>query len=146
VGLGLSQLFTNNGYRYDPLKKVESVLATEIEPGDRVVHSNKLTYLPVFYYDPALSMTFVGDVTGSSTDTLSKATRKILGVNDSPDIASAVGDATRVWFVIYQQSVDEYVEAGYATHAHLQYLSEHYDRVSQTPYGDVLLYLFERKP
>lgn len=146
IGLGLSQLITNNGYGIDPLKKVETILAAEVRPGDEVVHSNKLTYLPLFYYDPTLPMTFIGDDPGGSTDTLSKATRKILEVNDAPDIASAVGDAQRVWFVIYQESVDEYVDAGYATHAHLQYLNDHYDQVSQSTYGDVLLYLFERKP
>ena len=146
IGFGLVQLFTNNGIGYDPLNKMESVLATEVEPGDVVVHSNKLTYLPAFYYDPELPMTYVGDVPGSSTDTLSLATRRILGVNDSSDIATAVGSAPRVWFVIYQQSVDEYVAAGYATHAHLKYLTKHYNLVSQTRYGDVLLYLFERKP
>lgn len=48
IGLGLSQLFTNNSYGLDPLKRVEVVLATEVQPGDMVVHSNKLTYLPLF--------------------------------------------------------------------------------------------------
>ena len=146
IGFGLSQLFTNNGYGFDPLKRVEIVFAKEVQPGEVVVHSNKLTYLPVFYYDPTLPMTFVGDVSGSSTDTLSQATRRILGVNESPDIASAVGSTQRVWFVIYQESVDEYVQAGFETHAHLQYMNEHYHLVSQSIYGDVLLYLFERKP
>lgn len=91
-------------------------------------------------------MNFVSDAPGGSTDTLSKATRKILGVNDAPDIASAVGDAQRIWFIIYRQSVDEYVAAGYATHAHLRYLGEHFNLVSQTVYGNVLLYQFERNP
>lgn len=146
VGLGLSQLATNNGYRFDPLKKVETVLMAEIQPGDLVVHSNKLTYLPLFYYDPTMPMNFVGDEPGGSTDTLSKATRKILGVNDAPDIESAVSGAQRIWFVIYQESVSEYIQAGYETHAHLKYLNEHYNLISQSSYGNVLLYLYEQKP
>jgi uncharacterized membrane protein len=146
IGIGLSQLATNNGYGVDPLKRVEAVLAAEIQPGDVVVHSNKLTYLPLFYHDATLPMTFVGDTPGGSTDTLSKATRRILGVSDSPDLASAVGSAQRIWFVIYQESVEEYVDAGYATHAHLKYLNDHYKKVSQSTYGDVMLYLFENKP
>ncbi|MDP3721093.1 MAG: hypothetical protein Q8R09_01420, partial [Anaerolineaceae bacterium] len=97
VGLGLSQLATNNGYGYDPLKKVEAAISNEIKPGDLVVHSNKLTYLPFFYYDPALPMTFIGDDPGGATDTLSKATRKILCVSDSPYIQSAVSGAQRIW-------------------------------------------------
>ncbi|MBA4383155.1 MAG: hypothetical protein C0410_00315, partial [Anaerolinea sp.] len=130
----------------DPLKKVATFFTAHVQPGDVVVHSNKLTYLPVFYYAPTLPMNFVSDAPGGSTDTLSRATRKILGVNDAPVIASSVGSAQRVWFVIYQQSVKEYVAAGYATHEHLQYLEEHFILVSQTRYGDVLLYQFERKP
>jgi uncharacterized membrane protein len=146
IGLGLSQLFTNNGYGADPLKKVEDVLSVEVQPGDVVVHSNKLTYLPAFYYDPIQAMIFVSDTPGSSTDTLSKATREILKVKDAPDIQSAVEGASHVWFVIYQESVEEYVAAGYATHAHLQYLNEHFNLVSRSTYGDLLLYQFERKP
>ncbi|MHB8088031.1 MAG: glycosyltransferase family 39 protein [Anaerolineaceae bacterium] len=146
VGLGLSQLATNNGYGYDPLKKVEAIISSGMEPGDMVVHSNKLTYLPFFYYDPNLPMTFIGDDPGGATDTLSQATRKILGVNDSPDIESSVSGAQRIWFVIYEESVAEYVAAGYVTHAHLRYLDEHYTLNSYTSYGNVLLFQYERKP
>lgn len=146
VGLGLSQLATNNGYGYDPLKKVEAIISDEMQPGDIVVHSNKLTYLPLFYYDPTLPMTFIGDDPGSSTDTLSLATRKILGVKDSADIESAVSGAQRIWFVIYKESVEEYVAAGYATHAHLRYLDEHYTLNSYASYGNVQLYQYEKRP
>ncbi len=146
VGLGLSQSATNNGYGYDPLKKVETVLKAEVQPDDMVVNSNKLTYLPLFYYDPTLPMNFIGDEPGGSTDTLSKATRKILGVTDTPDIESTPGSAQRIWFIIYQESVSEYIQAGYETHAHLKYLNEHYNLISQSSYGNVLLYLYEQKP
>lgn len=146
IGIGLSQLLTNNGTGFDPLKKVEAVLVAEIQPGDVVVHSNKLTYLPFFYYDPSLPMNFVSDPPGGSTDTLSKATRKILGVNDAPDIESAVSGAQRIWFVIYEESVAEYVAAGYTTHEHLRYLDEHYTLISYISYGNVLLYQYEREP
>lgn len=146
IGLGLSQLATNNGYSYDPLKKVEAIISDEMQPGDMVVHSNKLTYLPLFYYDPTLPMTFVGDDPGSSTDTLSLATRKILEVKVASDIASAVSNAQRIWFIIYEESVEEYVAAGYVTHAHLRYLDEHYTLNSYASYGNVLLYQYEKKP
>ncbi|PKO01989.1 MAG: hypothetical protein CVU43_10115 [Chloroflexi bacterium HGW-Chloroflexi-5] len=146
VGLGLSQLATNNGYGDDPLKKVEAAISKEVQPGDLVVHSNKLTYLPFFYYDPALPMTFIGDDPGGATDTLSKATRKILGVSDSPDIQSAVSGAQRIWFVIYAESVAEYVAAGYATHAHLRYLDQNYTLNSYISYGNVEIYQYKRKP
>jgi hypothetical protein len=142
--MGLSQLATNNGYGYDPLKKIEEVLSTEIRPGDMVVHSNKLTYLPLFYYDPKMPMIFIGDEPGGSTDTLSKATRKILGVKDAPDVESAVRGAQRIWFVIYEESVQEYVAAGYNTHAHLDYLDKHFKLTSFISYGNVLLYFYER--
>ena len=145
IGMGLNQLATNNGFGYDPLKKINEVLSTEMQPDDVVVHSNKLTYLPLFYYDPEMPMSFIGDEPGGSTDTLSKATRKILGVNDAPDVESAVSSAQRIWFVIYEESVKEYVEAGYSTHAHLSYLDEHFKQNSFTSYGNVQLYLFEHR-
>lgn len=146
ICIGLIQLFANNGFGYDPLKRVNAVLSAEVKSGDVVVHSNKLTYLPLFYYDSRMPMTFIGDEPGGSTDTLSQATRKILGVNDSPDIESSVSGAQRIWFVIYEESVAEYIAAGYATHAHLRYLDEHYTLNSYASYGNVFLYLYERKP
>ena len=50
-----------------------------------------------------------------------------------------------MWFVILQESVDEYLEAGYATHDHLKYLEGEFTLVSSQSYADVLLYQYERK-
>ena len=145
IGMGLRQVYSFNGYGEDGLKTVNAVLADERQPGDVVVNSNKLTYLPLFYYDKALPMVYVTDPPGGSTDTLLPATREVLGVRAVPDIQSAAEGVERMWFVILQESVDEYIDAGYATHADLAYLEEHFDLVSSRTYADVLLYQFERK-
>lgn len=144
-GMGLRQACTYNGYGMDGLKAVSAVLADQLEPGDVVVHSNKLTYLPLFYYDKTLPMTYVTDTPGSSTDTLLPATREVLGVHDVPDIQSAAEGVNRMWFVILQESVDEYIDAGYSTHDHLRYLEEEFDLISTQTYADVVLFQFERK-
>ena len=144
TGMGLFQIYTNKGYRIDGLKALSSELTEEILPGDVVVHSNKLSYLSMFYYNEELPSVFVSDVPGSSTDTLAEATRRVLGVNDAPDLTTAVGEAQRIWFVIYQKSINEYVAAGYETHPHLEYLEENFDLVSSETYGEVLLFQFEQ--
>lgn len=144
AGLGLQQLLTNNGYGGDPLKAITAEIQAGLQPGDRVVHSNKLSYLPMFYFDPTLPMNYVTDVPGGSTDTLSVSTRRVLGLNAADDIRSALEGSDRVWFVIYQKSIDEYLEAGYETHADLIYLSQHYRLLGQSDFGGILLVEFEK--
>jgi 4-amino-4-deoxy-L-arabinose transferase-like glycosyltransferase len=143
--LGMYQQVTNDGANMDAYQQISKVLAEQVKPGDRVIHSNKLTYLPVFYYDSTLPMNFIGDTPGSDTDTFLPATREVIGVEMASDMPSAVQGADRVWFVLLKEANEEYIEAGYPEHPHLQYLQENYEEISRQTYGDVLLYLFVQK-
>ena len=63
-----------------------------LEQGDVVIHSNKLTYLPSFYFDRDLPQSYLIDTLGGSTDTLSPATRKILHLTDQENIEVCIGE------------------------------------------------------
>ena len=114
--------------------------------GDVVVHSNKLTYLPSFYFDCDLPQSYLMDTLGGSTDTLSPATRTILRLTDQENIEYASADAARVWFVIFHQSMDEYSAQGYKTHPQLEYLDQHFTLESTETWADVKVYLYKRNP
>ena len=59
------------------------------QPGDVIVHSNKLTFLPTHYYDRSLPQDFVADEPGSPSDTLAYPTQQALGLFATSDIATA---------------------------------------------------------
>jgi hypothetical protein len=56
-----------------------------------VVHTNKLTYLPMRYYAPDLPGVFLADPPGSPQDTLARPTQEALGFFATPTITEAVG-------------------------------------------------------
>ncbi|MBI3361921.1 MAG: glycosyltransferase family 39 protein [Chloroflexi bacterium] len=111
-------------------------------PADAIVHSNKLTFLPMRYYDRDLPQSFVADAAGSGSDTLAFATQQVMGVHAQPDIESAVGDARHVWFVIFDRAIDEYRVQGEPTHPHLAWLQSHYRAAAVTHFGDLAVYEF----
>ncbi|HET6845225.1 MAG TPA: hypothetical protein VFH29_00230, partial [Anaerolineales bacterium] len=96
--------------------------------------------------DPGLPATFVTDPPGSSTDTLAPSTQKVLGIRAAPSLADAVIGARRVWFVLFDRSNDEYVNAGYLRHAHLTELLEKYRLAETRSWDGITVYLFTTSP
>jgi hypothetical protein len=98
--------------------------------------------LPAVFFDRDLPQAYVGDPPGSSVDTLAASTQMALGLEASPDMASAVGDARRVWFVLFARSNEEYLAAGLPEHPHLTWLQQRYVLTETQHWGDLELYLF----
>ncbi len=140
AGMGIYQRVAYKGFPYMPPALTQSI-ADRFEDGDIVVHSSKLSYLPSLYYDRTLSQGFVADPANSNVDTLSPATQKILNLNSFVDIEDGIWNATRVWFIIYQQSLDEYTEVE-QVHPHLEYLDEHFTLESVEEWDGLRLYLY----
>ncbi len=145
AGIGFYQHITYKGFPYGPFATMDANIQNRIKPGDVVVHSNKLTYLPSVYFDGNLHQSYLMDTPGSSTDTLSPTTRDILHLNDQKNIETATKDANHVFFIIFQQSIDEFISQGYQTHPDIKYLNTNFLFVSTEKYNDVRLYIFTRK-
>jgi len=105
-----------------------------------------LTFLPAIYYDHDLSQTFIGDVPGSTADSLAPATQEVLGVHGQPDIKAAIGNAERIWYIMYQRSLDDYRAGGYSTHPDIDYLSSHYALELQETWDGLQVYLYSKEP
>jgi len=146
AGIGLYQHVVYKGFPYIESASINENVRGRLQEGDAIVHSNKLSYLPSFYFDRALRVreTYIADPRGSGSDTLSPATRKILGLNVYENIESASANATRVWFVIYQRSIDEYKSQGHATHPHLAYLNKYFTLESVATWNDIQVYVYRR--
>lgn len=143
---GIHQHVTYRGFPYGPFQEMTEFLRENTRPGDKIIHSNKLSMLPSMYFDRELAQTFIGDPPGSATDTLAPATQQVLGIEAEADIGSAAGDAERVIYVVYQRSVDEYVQAGKPTHPDIEYLNLEYRFESQQAWDDLLVLLYTKNP
>ena len=145
AGIGFYQHITYKGFPYGPYAALDQSIQNRLEQGDVIIHSSKLTYLPSFYYDRENPQGYITDPRGSGSDTLSPATRKILDLTDYESMETASANATRIWFIIYQQSIDEFTTQGYKTHPHLEYLDTNFMLTSTETFDDVRLYIYTRR-
>jgi hypothetical protein len=124
---------------------VTGYLSQRLQPGDRIVHSNKLTFLSMLYYDRDLPQTFVADPPGSASDTLAAPTQQMLGVAAEPDVATAAAGADRVWYVIFDREIAEYETLGQRSPPGLAWLENHYREAGVGRFGDLSVYEFESR-
>jgi hypothetical protein len=66
-----------------------------------------------------------------------------LNTQSFEDIESGTASASRVWLIIYQQSVDEFTQAG-KTHPHLEYLDQNFVLESIENWNDIRVYLYKK--
>ncbi len=132
-------------YRWDtfprpPFEAAVRHIKLDWQPADRVVHANKLTMLPMVYYDRMLTQAYIRDVPGSGEDTLARPTQEALGLLADDCVASAAGGAARVWFVIFQEQV---AQSG-GESADLMWLEAHYRRRNSQAFNDLLVYQYDQ--
>ena len=146
VAIGFYQHVTYKGFPYAPYNELSKYLSKRITEGDKVVHSNKLSMLPLLYYDNNLPQTFIADPPGSSTDTLASATQQALGLDGKVDIESVGLDANIIWFIIFERSNQEYGQRGEFMHPHLVWLTDHYYLNEIENWGELRLFVFSKLP
>jgi len=133
------------GFPYAPYADLDGYLADHSSEDDVILHSNKLTMLPMVYYDRDLPQRYLADPVGSGADTLAPATQEVLGFFAEPKISAAVGDARGVWLVIFQRAIEEYQALGYDTHPQLQWLNSHSNLKEISNWGDLRLYEYSNE-
>jgi len=143
--MGIFQHVTYAGFPYGPFSTLDKRIKAEYQQGDMIVHSNKLSYLPALYFDPETPQGYITDPSGSTIDTLAPATQEILHTQGYNDIKTATMDKGRIWFIIYQQSIDEFRSQGFQTHPDLEYLNTNFILTSIEIFDDVRLYIYTRK-
>ena len=141
---GIYQHITYKGFPYGQYSALNISIQSRIKQGDVIIHSSKLSYLPTFYFNQNIQQGFIIDPPNSSVDSLAPATREILKVNEIENIEKGTVHASRIWFVIYQQSIDELKSQGYQTHPQLKYLDQHFKLESFEAWDDLKIYLYKR--
>ena len=145
VAVGLVAFHTH--YTWDefprsPYPQLVSFLRARAAPEDAIIHDNKLSFFPSYYYDRGLQQAFVPDPAGSGSDTLALPTQAALGLYATP-LDIAVQGRVRVWFIIYRRAVEEYVKAGKPGHPDKIWMDSHFRLIECRSFGDLDACLYE---
>lgn len=127
-----------------PYQKASEFLVTGVQRGDVVVHDNKLSFFPMHFYAENLNQVFLADEPGSHNDTYAPASQSAIGLFPVLSISEATNQADRIYFVVFQKSIDEYHAMGYSEHPILAWLGNHYRLINQIPFNDLWIYEFEK--
>lgn len=141
ASIGFWQHLTYKGFPYADYQTVNHNLQNQIQTGDVIIHSSKLSYLPSFYFDPTIQQGFILDPENSDVDTLAPATRQILGLTEYANIETATKNSKRVWLVIYQDSLNEYTSIN-AIHPHIEFMNSNFNLENIEEWGNLRLYLY----
>jgi len=133
------------GFPYAPYQELGINFIAEMEADEAVVHSNKLSFLPLYYYYPfEFKQRFVADVDGAPSDTLADPTQEIMGIKESASLEVAVGDFNKFYFLIFETAIEEMRLIGVEEHPHLTWLNQRYEVIEMTRWGDLWVYLYSQ--
>jgi 4-amino-4-deoxy-L-arabinose transferase-like glycosyltransferase len=130
-----------------PFDDAAAYLAEHSQMSDVIVHGNKITALPMVFYERDLPQRYVRDIPGSGSDTLAVPTQEALRLLADDCIAVAAGGAPRVWYVAFEQLEDEMNDLIEDDPDNQQYdslgwLRTHYHQAGVYKFNDLYLYLF----
>jgi mannosyltransferase len=101
-----------NEFPRSPFFQAAAYLQTEAKDRDIVLHDNKLSFFPFEVYAPNLNNRFLADKPGSANDTLAAQTQMAINLYPHLDLSRAIQGSSRVFFVVFQQTITEYQSTG----------------------------------
>jgi hypothetical protein len=143
LAISLAYHYTYARFPRSPFNEAVAYLRENHQLDDAIVHDNKLTFFPCYYYDRELSQAFMADPPGAGSDTLALPTQEALGLLASQTMEEATRGSQRVWFVIFQRALAEYEGLGYPQPPHKAWLEERYRLVETATFNDLNTYLYE---
>lgn len=144
ASIGLPYQAWFNEFPYSQFRETTSYLASVYQPGDRIIHDNKLSYFPSRYYAPNLDQLFLADEPGGHNDTLAIATQQAMEISPQKDLETAVDNVDRVYFVVFTKTIEEYTLDAKQDHPNLIWLQERYGQANKMVFKDLEVYRFER--
>jgi mannosyltransferase len=139
VGVALVFQFSYDEFPRPPFKTADEYLRAQLRPGDVIVHDNKLSFFPMYYYDQTLAQVFLADPPGAGSDTLALATQQAMQLFPS-SFEDATAGKSRVWFVIFQNAIDE----AQGNHPNVRWMEGHYQRVATQHFNDLVVLEYQR--
>jgi mannosyltransferase len=144
AGIGLPEHYSFNEFPRSPFQEAMTYLQGQIQPGDVVVHDNKLSYFPAAYYAPEMKQVFLADEPGSPNDTLAPASQQAMGMIPAPDLKSALNGAVRVYFVVFNTTLQDYQQSGLSGHPQIDALKKQFPVETETCFKDLIVVRFSQ--
>lgn len=142
--IGLVPQYQFDQFPRSPFREAAAELENRVNRGDVILHDNKLSYFPMRIYSPNLPLAFLPDEAGSANDTLAVQTQAALGVYPETDLEHVVGSSQRLYFVVFQEAIDEYRQLGHE-HPVISYLDSNMQLVSQHAWNDLWIYQYDHR-
>lgn len=143
AGAAYSFHVTWHTFPNSPFSEAAAYLQAQAASDDVILHSNKLTALPMVVYGRDLPQHYMADRAGAGEDTLALPTQEVLGLLGETCLPAALDGAERVWFVIFAQEEEQYVSLpGVEAHPHLAWLRAHYTEEAPVVFADLLVVPF----
>lgn len=120
-----------------PFREALRFIEANSQPGDALVHDNKLTYFPMRFYDRSRPEAFIADPPGAGSDTLALPTQQSLGLFAS-SIEQSTSGHPRVWFVILREAETESARAD-----NLEWMNSHFKLQGMSSFNDLDIYLYK---
>jgi len=108
AAVGLPAQFAHDTFPRSPFDAAATYLMASDQPGDVVVHDNKLSFFPMHLYAPDLAQVFLPDAPGSHNDTLALPTQRALGLYPLSGVEEAARGARRIRYVVFERALEEY--------------------------------------
>lgn len=138
--VGLFYQTTWDTFPNSPFREAAAFIRENQNPGDVVIHMNKLSALPMIYYDRDLAQRYLADAPGSPEDTLARPTQQSLQLLADSCIQSAGYDARRIWFVVFDRAEGQYEAAGRTElREALSWLDENFGQEERFSFNDLHL-------
>lgn len=125
-----------------PFAQAMGAISQNLEPGELIIHENKLSFFPSYYYAPELDQVFIADEPGSPNDTYAPASQKAIGLIPENSLKDAVREKASIYFVVFQKTISEYLEMGELEHPSLTWLRHQFVNEKLAQFGDVNIYHF----
>ncbi len=106
--ISLPAFYAFSSFPRSEFRAATAYLRQSAQPGDAILHDNKLSYFPSHFYDPTLEQSFLPDQPGSHNDTYALKSQQAMGIFPTAKVEQAVANHDRVWFVVFAQAIQEY--------------------------------------
>lgn len=137
--VSLSYQISFRQFPRSPYQEAAALLETSLEPGEIVLHDNKLSYLPMRYYDSAMPQLFLPDEPGSHNDTFAPASQQAMQIFPTQDWPAALKGRAGFFFVVFSKTIAEYQAMG-MSHPMLGALNRDWQMDERTVLNDLEIY------
>jgi mannosyltransferase len=100
-----------NTFPRSPYRECLNYLKQKAQGDTIVVHDNKLSYFPMYYFDRAMNQVFIKDKPGTINDTLALDTQSVLGVHPIEMVSDIAGGYEEVFYILFLRGEQEYQKA-----------------------------------